>query len=109
MSGTVDDFMRRFGGGSIDDREAEQYYDRFASTHPDDREFDNETLHRGATEYFGQLPDEQFAPAARQAFAQAPPAQQQGLLGGLLGALQGRGVDLGGVQRQLGLSSLSPD
>jgi hypothetical protein len=103
MPGTVEDFMRRFGGGgTIDDTEAEQYYNRFASTHPEDREFDNETMDRGATEYLGQLPDEQFAPAAPQAYAQAPRAQQQGLLGGLLSALQGRGVGLDALQHQLG-------
>jgi hypothetical protein len=109
MPGTVEDFMRRFGGGgAVDDTEAEQYYNRFASTHPEDREFDNETMYRGATEYLGQLPDEQFAQAAHQAYAQAPRAQQQGLLGGLLRALQGRGVGLDALQHQLGLSSLDP-
>lgn len=107
MPDTVNDFMRRFGGsGSIDDREAEQYYDRFASTHEDDREFDNDTMYRGATEYLGQLPDEQFEHAARNAYAQAPSTQQEGLLGGLLRALQGRGVELGSLQSQLGLPSL---
>jgi len=109
MPGTVDDFMRRFGGSSaLDDREAEQYYDRFASTRPEDREFDNDTMYQGTTEYLGQLPDEQFEQAAHQAYTQAPPAQRQGLLSSLLGALQGRGVDLGGLQSQLGLPSLSP-
>jgi len=109
MPGTVNDFMRRFGSGdTIDDREAEQYYDRFASTHPDDRDFENETLYRGTTEYLGRLPDEQFTHAAQQAYAQAPQAQQQGLLGSLLSALQGRGVELGSLQRQLGLPSLNP-
>ena len=109
MPSTVEDFMRRFGGnGAIDDREAEQYYDRFASTHADDREFDTDTMAQGTTEYLGQLPDERFEQAAHTAFAQAPPAQRQGLLGSLLSALQGRGVDLGSLQNQLGLSSLSP-
>ena len=109
MPGTVDDFMRRFGGSSsIDDREAEEYYDRFASTHSDDREFDNETMYRGTTEYLGQLPDDEFEQAAHTAFTQAPRAQQQGLLGSLLSALQGRGVELDGLQRQLGLPSLNP-
>jgi len=109
MPDTVDDFMRRFGGGgSIDDREAEQYYDRFASTHPDDREFDTATMSQGTTEYLGQLPDEHFEQAAHQAFAQAPPAQRQGWLSSLFGALQGRGVDMGALQGQLGLPSLSP-
>src|SRR4029453_7572985 len=102
MPGTVEDFMRRFGGaGAIDDREAEQYYDRFASTHPDDREFDTDTMAQGTTEYLGQLPDEHFE--------QAPPVQRQGFLSSLLGALQGRGVDLGSLQHQLGLPSLSPN
>ena len=109
MPRTVDDFMRRFGGdGAIDDREAEHYYDRFASTHPDDREFDTATMAQGTTEYLGHLPDEHFEHAAHTAFAQAPPAQRQGLLSSLLGALQGRGVDLGALQHQLGLPSLSP-
>jgi len=109
MPGTVDDFMRRFGGsGSIDDREAEQYYDRFASTAADDRDFDNETMYRGTTEYLGQLPDDEFERAARNAYAQAPQPQQQGLLGSLLSALQGRGVELGSLQNQLGLSAINP-
>jgi hypothetical protein len=110
MPSTVEDFMRRFGGnGAVDDREAEQYYDRFASTHPADREFDTDTMAQGTTEYLGQLPDERFEQAANTAFAQAPPEQRQGLLGSLLGALQGRGVDLGSLQSQLGLPSLSPN
>jgi len=110
MPRTVEDFMHRFGGdGAIDDREAEQYYDRFASTRPEDREFDNATMSQGTTEYLGQLPDEHFEQAAHTAFAQAPPPQRQGLLGGLLSALQGRGVDMGSLQNQLGLPSLSPN
>jgi hypothetical protein len=108
MPRTVEDFMHRFGGdGTIDDREAEQYYDRFASTRPEDREFDNATMSQGTTEYLGQLPDEHFEQAAHTAFAQAPPPQRQGLLSGLLSALQGRGVDMGSLQNQLGLPSLS--
>ena len=110
MPRTVEDFMHRFGGdGTIDDREAEQYYDRFASTRPEDREFDNATMSQGTTEYLGQLPDEHFEQAAHTAFAQAPPPQRQGLLSGLLSALQGRGVDMGSLQNQLGLPSLSPN
>ena len=77
MPRTVEDFMHRFGGdGAIDDREAEQYYDRFASTRPEDREFDNATMSQGTTEYLGQLPDEHFEQAAHTAFAQAPPPQR---------------------------------
>jgi hypothetical protein len=109
MPGTVEDFMQRFGGGgAIDDKEAEQYYDRFASTHPNDWEFDKETMYRGTTEYLGQLPDQQFQEATYNAFAQAPRAQQQGLLGSLLSALQGRGVQMGALQGLLGLPSLNP-
>ena len=90
MPGTVDDFMRRFGGsGALDDQEAEQYYDRFASTRPEDREFDTDTMSQGTTEYLGQLPDDQFEQAAHQAYAQAPPTQQQGLLVGCLGPYRG--------------------
>ena len=57
MPGTVDDFMNRFGGeGAIDDQQAQQYHDRFVSTNPDGREFDNQTYHQSATEYLGKLP-----------------------------------------------------
>ena len=42
MSGTVDDFMQRFGAaGTMDESEAAQYHDRFVSNHANDREFDN--------------------------------------------------------------------
>ena len=110
MSATVDDFIRRFGGqGTMDDREASQYYDRFASTDPGDRDFDNDTMYEGATEYLGKLPDDQFSRAAENAFTQAPQQQRSGLLGGLLSALQGRGVNPGSLQGQLGLNSLDPN
>jgi hypothetical protein len=110
MPDTVEDFMHRFGGGgTIDDHEAAQYYDRFASTHPDDQAFDTATMSQGTAEYLGQLPDEHFEEAAHQAFAQAPPAQRQGWLSSVFGALQGRGVDMSALQGQLGLPSLSPN
>jgi len=109
MPGTVDDFVRRFGGqGSMDDREATQYLDRFASTDPNDRDFDNDTMYQGSTEYLGQLPPDQFQRAASNAFEQAPQQQRQGLLGGLLGGLQHRGEDMSSLQRQLGLRSMDP-
>jgi hypothetical protein len=109
MPGTVDDFVRRFGGqGSMDDREATQYLDRFASTDPNDRDFDNDTMYQGSTEYLGQLPQDQFQRAASNAFEQAPQQQRQGLLGGLLGGLQHRGEDMSSLQRQLGLRSMDP-
>jgi hypothetical protein len=118
MPDTVDDFMSRFGGGgsgTVDDRDANHYYDRFVSTKPDDREFDNNALHQGASEYLGKLPDDQFHDAARTASAQAPPQERQGLLSGLLGALGGgggggggMGGGLGALAGMLGLGSTDP-
>ena len=108
MAGTVDDFMNRFGGGgTIDDSEAQQLHDRFVSTNPDDRAFDNQTYHQSATEYLGKLPDDQFQDAARNAYNQAAPQDRQGLLGGLLGALAG-GASQGDVANKLGLASADP-
>jgi len=111
MPGTVDDFMNRFsGGGTIDDSEAQQYHDRFVSTHPDDREFDNKTYQQSATEYLGKLPDDKFQDAARNAYNQAAPQERQGLLGGLLGALEGGAAmgGLGDIASKLGLGSTDP-
>jgi len=97
MPGTVDDFMSRFGGGgTIDDRDAQQYHDRFVSTHENDRQFDNQTYHEGAAEYLGKLPDDQFHQVARSAIQEAPPQEREGLLGGLLGALGGSAMGGGG-------------
>lgn len=118
----------------MDDREAQQYHDRFVSTHENDREFDNQTYHEAATEYLGKLPDDQFHQAAQNAIAQAPPQERESLLSGLLGALGGGttggmgspgggmgggGVasalgglagagGLGGIARMLGLGSTDP-
>ncbi len=115
MSGTVDDFMNRFGGGKpVDEGEVGQYHDRFISTHENDRDFDNQTYHEGATEYLGKLPDDQFREAASQAISQAPPQDREGLLGGLLGALGGGGGGAGalgglaGIGQMLGLGSTDP-
>ena len=95
--------MNRFGGGgTIDDSEAQQLHDRFVSTNPDDRAFDNQTYNQSATEYLGKLPDDQFQDAARNAYNQAAPQDRQGLLGGLLGALAG-GASQGDVANKLGL------
>jgi hypothetical protein len=106
MPGTVDDFMNRFGsGGTIDDTEAQQLHDRFVSTNPADRAFDNQTYHQAATEYLGKLPDDQFQDAARSAYNQAAPQERQGLLGGLLGAL---GASQGDIASKLGLASSDP-
>lgn len=82
--------MSRFGGGgTVDDRDAAQYHDRFVSTHENDRAFDSNTYHEAATQYLGKLPDDQFHTAASNAIAKAPPQEREGLLGGLLGALGG--------------------
>jgi hypothetical protein len=109
MAGNVDDFMRRFGGeGTLDDREAAMYHDRFVSTHDDDRDFDNKTYHEGATEYLGKLPDNEFRTAARNAVSQAPPQEREGLLGAILGALGGSTAGGGGAAAGLGgLSGLA--
>lgn len=59
--------MNRFGGsGTIDDSEAQQYHDRFVSTNANDRDFDNQTYNKSATEYLGKLPDDQFQDASAQ-------------------------------------------
>lgn len=101
--------MQRFGGGgTMDDQQAAQLHDQFVSSDPQHAQFDAQTYHEGATEYLGKLPDDQFHQAASTAFAQAAPEQQQGLVGSLLGALQGRGVGLGALGSMLGLSSTDP-
>jgi len=108
MPGTVDDFMRRFGGSqTVDDREAAQYHDRFVSPREEDRDFDNDTYQQGATQYLGQLPDDQFHEAARRAVTSAPPEERQGLLGGLLNALGG-GNGIGAIANMLGLGTTDP-
>jgi hypothetical protein len=114
MPDTVDDFMSRFGGyKTLDDREAAQYHERFVSTRPEDRDFDNRTYQQSATEYLGKLPDDEFQRGARTAIAQAPPQERKGLLGGLLGALGGGaaagGGGLGGIASMLGLGSTDPE
>ena len=104
--------MSRFGGDkTVDDRDAATYHERFVSTNPEDRDFDNQTYHQSATEYLGKLPDDQFKQAARSAVAQAPAEERKGLLGGLLGALGGgaAGGGLGNIAGMLGLGSTDPD
>ncbi len=114
MPDTVDDFMKRFGsGGTVDDQQAAQYHDRFVSTKPEDHQFDSGAYHDAVTEHLGKLPDDQFHEAARNAVAQAPPQQRQGLLGDLLGALSGSvggsgGGGLGQIAGMLGLGSTDP-
>ena len=101
MSATVDDFIKRFGGeGTLDDREAQQYHDRFVSTAEADRDFDNQLYQEGATEYLGKLPDDQFRQVARNAVTQVPPQERQDLLSGLLNALGG--ANAGGMGSRSG-------
>jgi hypothetical protein len=115
MPETVDDFMQRFGGGgTMDEREAAQYHDRFVSTQPNDRDFDNSTYHQAATQYLGKLPDNKFQEAARNAVTQVPPQERAGLLGTLMDALGGAGSaggggGLGGIASMLGLGSTDPN
>lgn len=112
MSGTVDDFMQRFGAaGTMDESEAAQYHDRFVSNHANDREFDNNTYHEAATQYLGKLPDDQFRQAAGNAVAQMPQQQRAGLLNTLLGALGGAGGagGIGGLVNTLGLGTSDPN
>ena len=71
--------MRRFGGGGTVDEEAARYHDRFISTRPEDRPFDNRAYHDAATEYPGKLPDDQFHDAARNAVAQVPSQEKAGV------------------------------
>jgi hypothetical protein len=100
---TVDDFIKRFGGQqTMDDREAAQFLDRFASADPNDRDFDNQAMYSGATEYLGKLPDNEFQNATQNAYASASPVQQQGLVGSLLRALQGRGESTNNLGSLLG-------
>jgi len=109
MPGTVDDFINRFGSsGTLNEQEASHYADRFASTHENDREFDNESFHSGATEYLGSLPDDKFHEAARGAYNQTPAHERTGLVGGLLGALQGKGLQPSSLASTLGLGSHDP-
>lgn len=112
MPGTVDDFMKRFGGSdTIDDRDAARYHDRFVSNDPNDNDFDNQTYQRSATEYLGKLPDDEFQSGARSALSTAPPEEREGILGGLLGALGGGAAGGGGLSRiasMLGLGSTDP-
>jgi hypothetical protein len=109
MASTVQDFVKAFthpsGTGGQD---ASQYMDRFASDRPEDQEFDTHEFHSGASEYLRQMSEDQFHSAATNAFSQAAPQQRHGLLSSLMGALSGRGLDIGSIASQLGLGSTNP-
>ena len=89
-------------------RDAAQYLDRFASNDPEDAQFENEHLTAGASDYLKQMPDEQFQQAAHHAWTQVDDVQRQGLAGGLLQALQNRGLDGGALGSLAGLRSADP-
>lgn len=109
MPETVDDFMRRFGdAASVDDRKASNYFDRFASTRDEDRDFDNDAFYEGATQHLGRLDDDEFTRASASAYQQAPPEERSGLLQTILRGIQGRGTDVGSLGRQIGLGSTNP-
>jgi hypothetical protein len=111
MPETVDDFIQRFGGsGSVDDRQASRYFDRFASTRDEDRDFDNNALYEGATQHLGRLDDDEFTRASASAYQQAPPPERTGLLQTILKGIQGRGGgDFGSIAQQIGLRSTNPN
>jgi hypothetical protein len=109
MSETVDDFMQRFGGaGAVDDQKASRYFDRFASTRDEDRDFENQALYDGAVQHLGRLDDDEFTRASAQAYQQAPPEARTGLLQTILRGIQGKGMDLGSLSRQAGLGTTNP-
>src|SRR4051812_15356956 len=112
MPATLQEFIKDFTGGSTGGTggggQASQYLDRFASNRPEDQEFDNRTMHEGAAEYLGQMPEGDFHQATQNAFSQAQPEQRQGLLSHLVGALTGRGVNLGPLVGRLGMTSANP-
>jgi len=110
MPNTLDQLLQMLTSHEgVDDEQATELHDRFVSTKPEDRQFDNRTYHEAVAQHIGNLPDEQFHEAARNAVAQAPPQQRQDLLGSLLGALQGGSAGrLGDIASMLGLSSTDP-
>src|SRR5688500_3144309 len=109
MQGTVDDFVRRFGGpGTVDDQQASSFFDRFASNRDEDRDFDNNAFYEGATQHLGRLDDDEFNRASTAAYRQAPPQERAGLLQTIMRGIQGKGADVGGIAQQIGLRSTNP-
>jgi len=100
MADNVDDFMKKFGGeDAMDEKQARQL---------SDADYENADFHRGATEYLGKLPDEEFNQAAGKAYSSMDSHQQQGLAQSLLSALQGAGVNLGALGNSLGMQTSDP-
>ncbi len=126
MPDTVDDFMRRFAsGGTVDDVDASGFTTALFRRTPTTRILIIAPITKAATQYLGQLPDDQFHDAARNAVAQAPPEERAGLLDGLLSALGGSAGAAGagtmnagplaaagglaGIAKMLGLGSTDPN
>jgi len=108
MPGIADFIQQLTGRGNVDPQQAAQYAERFTSTRPEDQEFSNQDFHQGASEYLGQMPEDQFHQAAQNAFNNAAPDQRQGLLSNLLGSLAGKSGGVGALASQLGLQSTNP-
>ncbi|MGV3773838.1 MAG: hypothetical protein ACO1QB_13120 [Verrucomicrobiales bacterium] len=110
MPNTVNDFINRFGADSktVDDQQATQFFDRFASDKDEDRDFENDSFYEGATQHLGKLDDDEFNRASASVYQQAPPQQRRGLLQTILGGIQGRGIDIGNLSRQIGLRHNNP-
>src|SRR5262249_28393337 len=105
----ISDFISALSGqGNMDPQQASQYADRFTSNRPEDGDFNNQDFHQGASEYIGQMPEDQFHQAAQNAFSNAAPEQRQGLLSNLLGSLAGKTGGVGALASQLGLKSTNP-
>jgi hypothetical protein len=102
MGNTIDDFLKLFGGNSpVTEEQAAQFHERFVSTKPEDKQFDNGAYHDAVAEHLQTLPADEFHEVAKNAIAQTPPQQRQDLLSNLLGALSGSG-GLSGVMSSLG-------
>ena len=102
MSNTMDDFLKLFGGASpVNEEQAAQFHERFVSTKPEDKQFDNGAYHDAVAEQLKALPADEFHEVAKNAIAQTPPQERQDLLSNLLGALSGSG-GLSGVMSGLG-------
>jgi hypothetical protein len=92
-------WAQQHGQRQWSDHEAVGYYDQFAG-HPQ--------CVGAQCEYLTQVPPQQFQQQAYQAAQQMPQQQRQQVAGDLMGALQGRGFDLGQIAGMLGLGSSSP-
>ncbi len=93
------ELLSRFQGGNVPDQEAQQQYAQ-VQDHPDAQAAQQEVLN--------SMPPDDFSATAEQAAQSLPPQQRQDVASSLLGALQGRGLDLGSIASMLGLGSANP-